>query len=266
MSRLLAVVVAACLALAAGPAPAQDQGADQGLAQKLANPVSDLISVPLQSNFDCCIGPNNASRYTLNVQPVVPIPLSPDLSLIVRTIVPVIDQGDMAPATDERLGFGDITQSFFFSPKPHDGFIWGVGPAFLWPIGTAGFGSGQWAAGPTFVVLEQKGPITYGLLANQLWSYAGRSNHSRVSNLFLQPFFQYTWPDTTAFSANTESSYDWVHRQWTVPFDVGLSHIFKFGPQRVQLGLLGRMFATSPEGPQAGVRFNVTFLFPTGKK
>ena len=47
------------------------------LAKKLPNPVASLIRVPFQSNFDFGGGfDDDGFRYTLNVQPVIPIALS----------------------------------------------------------------------------------------------------------------------------------------------------------------------------------------------
>lgn len=47
------------------------------LAKKLSNPVAALISVPLQLNWDTDIGPaEEGDRFTLNIQPVVPISLT----------------------------------------------------------------------------------------------------------------------------------------------------------------------------------------------
>ena len=40
------------------------------LAKKTQNPVADLISVPFQNNFNLSAGPNNATIYNLNVEPV----------------------------------------------------------------------------------------------------------------------------------------------------------------------------------------------------
>jgi len=131
------------------PSPA-DQEAE--LAKKLSNPVADLISVPIQYNWDTGIGPEDADRTTINVQPVVPITISPEWNVISRTIMPIIDAESPVSGGSDESGLGDITQSFFFSPKAptEAGWIWGTGPAFLVPTASDDvLGTGKWAAGPT---------------------------------------------------------------------------------------------------------------------
>ncbi len=47
------------------------------LAKTLTNPIGALISVPFQSNWDYGGGPaGKGSQFRLNLQPIVPIPLS----------------------------------------------------------------------------------------------------------------------------------------------------------------------------------------------
>ncbi len=285
-SRLVApaVFTAICVLGAHGEARAQDAeapptvsgGASQGapsqgaasegqsLADKLANPVSNLISVPLQSNYDCCYGPRDGDRYTLNIQPVIPFGIGKDWNVITRTIVPFISQGETTAGEGGNTGFGDVTQSFFFSPKEaKNGIVWGVGPAILWPTGANAFSTKKFGAGPTAVLLKQKHGLTLGILANHIWSFAGRSSYPDISQTFLQPFISKTLPDSTSFTLNTETSYDWKAKEWTVPLNFAVSHIVKFGKQPVSLGVGARYYAQRPQyGPEWGARFVMTFLFP----
>lgn len=239
--------------------------ADADLAKQLSNPVANLISVPLQSNWDCCYGPNKAWQYTLNIQPVIPITLNQDWNLITRTIVPVIEQWAPTKGSGTVFGLGDILQSFFLSPStPVNGITWGIGPAFLWPTGTdPRIGSQKWGVGPTAVVLKQEGGWTFGMLANHIWSYAGPNGRDDISQSFIQPFISYAFPDTTAITINTESTYNWHTRQWTVPINAMITKIYSFGTQKVQLGVGGRYYAASPRnGAEWGLRVNAVFLFP----
>ncbi len=256
-----AMAAVAALVLQTGSLLADD---DAELAKQLANPVADLISVPFQGNYDCCLGPSDAGQYTLNLQPVIPFTLTDDLNLIVRTILPTIQQGELAPGYGSHFGLGDTTQSFFLSPALKDGWVFGAGPAFLWPTATESeLGSGIWGAGPTAVLLKQRDGWTVGVLANQIWSYAGPDSRDDYSKAFVQPFLNYTFPDTTSLILNTESTYDWESGDWTIPINFGVSKIFKFGDQRVSLGAMGRYYAAAPEdGPEWGVRLIATFLFP----
>jgi len=244
--------------------PALAQSNDAELAKQLANPVSSLISVPFQSNYDCCFGPNDASRYLLNIQPVVPVSLNPDWNLIIRTILPVISMGSPAPTIPSSTGLGDTTQSFFLSPgKTVNGVTWGIGPVFLWPTGNNVFGSQKWGAGPTAVILKQDEGWTYGALVNHIWSYAGKSGVPDVNSTFLQPFLNYTWPDSTGVTLQTESTYNWNTKEWTVPIIFLVSHVYNIGGQRVQFQIGPRFYAMRPSGgPDWGARINITFLFP----
>jgi hypothetical protein len=242
---------------------------EEELAKQLQNPVANLISVPLQSNADFGFGKSGDQgwRYTLNVQPVVPFEINEDWNLIVRTIVPIIYQDDVViDGGSSQFGLGDTTQSFFFSPaRPTSGgLIWGVGPAFLWPTATNdSLGSGKWGAGPTGLLLWQKEGWTYGMLANHIWSYAGDSDRAEVNSTFLQPFLSHTWKTGFTLGINTESTYDWTQSQWTVPINVFASQLVKIDNQPVQFTLGGRYYAEGPSGgPEWGLRFVVTFLFP----
>jgi len=306
------------------PAPAHAASDSEALAKKLANPVANLISVPIQSNFNLgggfdmpgggrprllrqlhslfgARGPrgllrresnhrldfgrpgrngrlveralglgtrgddrNQAFRYLLNVQPVVPFTLSKDWNLISRTIVPVVAQNDVIGSTSQG-GLGDTTQSLFLSPSATEPFIWGAGPVFLLPTATDHnlLGAHRWGIGPTGVLLKQTGPWTVGVLANHIWSFARDDGRKEVNSTYLQPFLTYTFKTATSLSLNTESTYDWIDHQWNVPLFAGVGQVVKLGPMPVNFQLGGQYWVEGPDSaPDWSIRFQITFLFP----
>jgi hypothetical protein len=237
------------------------------LAKQLANPISALISVPLQLNLDRNLGAaGSGERWTLNVQPVVPITVNDDWNLISRTIVPLVHQDDVFPGAGSDSGVGDVVQSLFLSPRePFRGWIVGAGPVFLVPTGTdSALTADKWGAGPTAVALKQSGGWTYGMLANHIWSFAGDADRTDVSATFLQPFLSYTTPAGLTFTLQTESTYDWEREQWTVPVAGLVSRVMALGSQRISIAGGLRYYADSaPGGPDGwGFRAVLTFLFP----
>ena len=106
--------------------------------------------------------------------------------------------------------------------------------------------------------------FTIGLLANNLSSFAHSQNHrASINALFLQPFISYGTKSATTFTLNTENTYDWNNKQWTVPINLGVSQIFKISKSPVSLSVGGRYYAESPAGgPDWGLRVVFTLLFP----
>ncbi len=246
-------------------APINAAQSKENLAKATQNPVAPMISVPFQNNWDFGIGPADAMRYTLNFQPVVPFSLNSEFNLVVRTIVPYIYAEAPVKGGHDESGLGDITQSFFFVPKKSmDGWIVGAGPVFYYPSATNdALGGEKWGTGPTVVALKQENGLTYGFLSNHIWSFAGKKYRDEISATFIQPFFSYTTKTYTIFGVNTESTYDWVNSQWTVPVNLSVTQMLKIGslPLTCQAGY--RYYLDAPDdGPDWGLRFTITFLFP----
>lgn len=261
---MLTVALLFCLVTGTGVHGAEFEASSQELAQKLANPIASLISVPFQANIDFGYA-NDGWRSTTNIQPVIPVSLNDDWNLISRTIIPVIFEEDTVAPGSSESGIGGVIQSFFFSPlAPTDaGWIWGAGPVFGIPLGADAFTSDRWLMGPTAVALKQQEPWTIGVLVNHLWDVGG-SGDANVSATYLQPFC--SWGglgNGQTISVNSETSYDWNKSQATVPLNMFYSKVTKFGSQMVQLTLGGRVYLDSPDGgPDWGLRAQLVFLFP----
>jgi hypothetical protein len=255
------------------PNVAGGASADQ-LAQQLANPIANLISVPLQSNFDFRSGPEeDGFRYTLNVQPVIPVDLDEEWLLITRAILPLIYQNEEASTLtdDSEFGLGDTVLSLFLSPKGDSKITWGVGPVLYLPTATEDvLGADQWGLGPTGVVVVVDGPWTYGSLVNHIWSIGDTDDYDSffvdrpdINATFIQPFLSYGLGKGWSVGANLEATYDWEGDQWTVPAFLNASKVFSIGGQKMSLQAGPRYYIEAPDdGPEWGFRVNLTFIFP----
>ena len=264
LTLMLVIAAAAAVCMAAGPGPAaasEGSGSQADLAQELTNPIANLVTIPIQVNFDGDIGPaDRGSKIAANIQPVIPFDVNDDWNLITRTIAPIVYQDDIFPGEGSQFGLGDINLTLFFSPKQPTagGLTWGVGPVMVLPTATDSLiGGKKWGAGPAAIGLVLKGPWTFGILANHVWSFAGDSDRPDINNTFLQPFAAYTWPSAWTASLQTETSYNWETEKWSIPVNFALSRLVRIGPLPVSLqGGVGYWLESPDSGPE-GVRFRL---------
>jgi hypothetical protein len=250
-------------------AQAEPKEADADLAKQLSNPVASLVSVPFQSNWNFGVGPgpDNDTQFLENFQPVMPFAMNKDWNLIARVIVPYLSQPPLTTGGPATSGFSDILASGFFSPAQPKHFIWGVGPAIQFPVATEPtLGTGKWSIGPTFVILKQQGPWTYGVLANQLWSFAGDSSRTSVNQMYVQPFGAYTTKKATTYQLSSETTAMWLQpsgNTWTVPIIAQVTQLLRLGRRPVSIGAGAGYYVESPDGgPNWKFRVLVTLIFP----
>ena len=113
-------------------------------------------------------------------------------------------------------------------------------------------------------MLQQLDQMTYGLLANRIWSFAGDEDRETVDVTFAQPFFAYITPDAWTYALNFETTYDGESEEWSVPINFNVSKVLNFNQVPIQLGAGLRYWIDTPEtGPEdLGYRATVTFLLP----
>ncbi len=271
--RRLALTIAFLLllpVLGRAQQPSTPAPQNEDLAKQLSNPIASLVSVPFQFNWEQNVGPSEATRFVLNVQPVMPFSMNQDWNLIVRLIAPLVSQPALIDGGVAASGISDITTSFFISPAK-SGIIWGAGPVVVLPsTSEPTLGTGKWSAGPTIVALKQTGPWTVGALWNQVWSFSGDSGRSDVNQMFLQPFLAYQATRTITLTIQSEMTANWEAEDdddtWTVPINFLVSKLSSFGPFPASYQIGFGAFPAHPNvGPSWKIRGAIVLLLPRSR-
>lgn len=181
-----------------GAAP-QGNGQDLGeLGKQLNNPISSVWNITTQSNmyfFKGNLSPAYRGQFVFNFQPVLPIPLTKNWTLIPRPVIPILSNPYITganPATGSlewsRTGsFGDIALVTVLSPNI-PGVILGFGPTFIFPTApTHDLGQGKFQMSPSVVLGFISNNWMGGVFPQHWWSVAG----TRATPVTSQTNMQY---------------------------------------------------------------------------
>jgi hypothetical protein len=275
--RRIAIVSLVALLSNAGAFPQQSQNATpsgqpaaeqnvKDLAKQTQNPVGDIVSLPLQFNFNSGGGLHDENLFNLNIQPVIPIHLTPSVNMIARTIVPI--ESFPGPLGTRFSGFGDIQEQLFFTPAMAGRVIWGLGPVFSFPSSTAEPAkTGTWAAGGAALVAAMPGPWVLGFLVSQDSPLVDSGGPPRTNLFTLQYFVNYNFGKGWAVGTGPTITANWDatgNDRWTVPFGVTVSRTLVFNRQPMTLGMQYFHNAKGPDaGPSTTLRFVLNLIFPT---
>jgi hypothetical protein len=233
-------------------------GADD-LAKASQNPIGDMVSLPFELwHYDGM--PGSSSATALMLKPVLPVNLG-EANLINRLIVPYLgvdanlselDLGanEVPPWDARRDGFGNIQYQAFFTPAAPGKVIWGLGPVLELPTNTNDMGTGKWSAGAGVVALSMPGNWVLGLLAQNLWSFAGPDSARDVNKLTFQYFVNYNLEDGWYLTSTPVMTSDWNKpsgERWTVPIGGGVGRLVKLGKQPVDFKVQAFSHAVKPE-------------------
>ena len=169
------------------------------LADEVDDPLSKLTQFQLKDEYTPAEYGTNAQLNTLQFRSVFairPYSLMPVDQLIRPTIqVVTVPRNGKTASTTTAL---DDIQLFdlFRIPFPDykkSGFLWGVGPYFVFPTSTSQFtGHGAWQMGPAWAFSWRLGRLKIAGLFQQATSFAYTSSHSvSVATMQIQPILSY---------------------------------------------------------------------------
>lgn len=259
------------VAVQAAPTGAADAsgGAAGGddLAKASQNPISSLISLPLQSNTNFGIGEFDRTQEVLNIQPVIPVSIG-KWTLVNRTIFPIINQPNVMAESGSWSGLGDISHTTFIVPPACGPLTVGLGPNIIIPTASNEYlGNRRWALGPSGVFVLTLDKWVIGALASNVWSIDDRGSRGPQVNQFLTQYFvNYNLPKGWYLTSAPIITADWTapsDQRWTVPVGGGLGRVFKIGDQPVNAGIQAYYNVVKPDqAADWSLRLQMTFLFP----
>jgi len=242
---------------------------DQSLAKEAKNPFANLVNLQLYNDAILNVGPDKETQGVVTIQPVIPINLNADWTLITRTVLPLIAQPGLAAGEGWNRGQGDTQLSLFLSPTRTGALVWGIGPVFQIPTAANdALGQGKWGVGPTAGVQWTGEQWTFGALINNTWSFAGHASRASVNQMQLQPEINYNFaanPNrylsfSPTITANWQAS---GNERWTVPVSLGIGQLVKIGRQSVNVQATAYYNVTAPPGSgNWTLELLVQFLYP----
>jgi hypothetical protein len=239
---------------------------EAAITKKSQNPLSTMISVPFQSDFNFNQGFHDRTQYILTIKPVYPIS-GKKWNLINRAVIPIVSQ-PAGPVLD-KTGLGDINYTLFFSPAGGGKVIWGIGPSITLPTNTDGrLGADKWTAGPSMIMMNMRGRFIFGGLVNQLWSFAGNDDRADVSSFMFQYMFNYNLQNGWLFRSTPVIMANWKAdsgQKWTVPIGGGFAKVGTVGKQHFLFHVQSFYNVEKPDNASDWTfEISFTFLFPKG--
>lgn len=259
------------LALAQEPpakSPEEIRQSEELLLQKLANPLAALASLSTSLEFDYHIGPGlDGHRTTLFARPTIPVQLSDSWTVLSRTIVPVIYQEEVLPGGGTQAGVGDVTEAAYLATMEAGprGWVGGIGPIVRFPTGSEELlTSRKWSAGPTLALVKQQDEFTYGLVASQLWSFAGSDARQDLNLGVWDMFLTYRTTGLWNLTFHLPLTYDFNAHDWTVPLVLSVEKLVSFQSAPVTISFGVHYWAESPDNAphDLGFQFGLTLVFP----
>jgi len=195
-----------------------------------------------------------------------------ELGIVTRLTVPVVETVPVALASggdDREWGFGDIQLGGVLAPRRRSGFVWGIGPNFIFPSASDdALGQGKWQAGPAALAGYVGRSWTAYALAQQWWSFAGDPDRPDTSQLSLNYVVIRSLPRRWQVGTQPSLTVDWQASRGngvSFPIGLGVGRTVRIGRLPVQFWLEVDYYAVRPRdlsAPRWGIDFQITPVMP----
>jgi hypothetical protein len=146
-------------------------------------------------------------------------------------------QGGGEKRATVAAGIGRISCATNEGVKPPD--IFGIGFGLMMKTATSEvLGTGNRAAGPAAVAVHLDEKWMYGVIVQQLWSFAGDAHRNDINLTSLQPILRYALNQESGIGVMPNWNYNWEARRLTQLFvDLGFDTMINLGLVHTQVGI-----------------------------
>jgi hypothetical protein len=266
------------------PLHGQSEESLSEVARQVNNPISTLWQITLDQQIAGVNGGAFESAepaYTGSFQPQMPVNLSKlglerfawtrDFNLITRVIIPFVTTQPLEPGDgDRRSGFGDIELAGVVAPNRSHGWLWGIGPTFIFPSASDdALGQGKWQAGPAGIAGYLTKDWNADVVAEQWWSFAGDRDRESASQLSLNYVLLRNLPGRWQVGMQPTMTVDWkasAGNAVSLPVGLGVGKTVRIGKVPVQLYIEADYFAVRPDdipGPRWSIDIQIIPVIPS---
>ena len=179
-----------------------------------------------------------------------------------RPILPVFYKEETTSGDGSEIGLGDLSYRLYISPRRRKDIVWGIGPAMMFPTASSDrLGSEKWSAGPTAGIVTQTGDWTLGIVALNVWSFAGDPDRPSVNFLSVTPIFNYKISDTWFIGSARETLANWnadEDSRWLVPLGASIGKAFTVNKHPMAVRVGGHYNVERPMGaPEWEIRISL---------
>lgn len=243
------------------------------LAEEVQNPVSDLVRVGFTNATFFGAGFNNHLFNNFQLEASTTRRFG-DWALLNRLTIPIpyFPATAFEDKTGSLAGLGNIQYTGFFArdeSKRRFKLIGGVGPTFVLNTATDNrLGSGKWSVGPSLAIVNVPDPWVIGVVASNLWSFAGDNQRLKVNLLSVKPFLNYNFPNGWYLTSTPSITADWEaedrRNRWTVPIGGGVGKVMFRGEKHpININVQGFYFLEKTDrAPDWTLQMQFQLLFP----
>ncbi|NPD47745.1 hypothetical protein [Lentimicrobium sp. S6] len=248
-----------------------DEASEHAAAEKAAgqstNPLSNITKLQVQPNFTW--KDNSARTINVTTRIIQPTPFiflpgikskNPEWYTIFRLEVPIIGQSFPNGNKDfDAVGLSDLILIDAVVKKTKWGMV-GFGPGLIIPMkNPAQISIGKWGLGPSAVVFVTKVKgISFGVLAQQYWTFKGDENKDKMSFMIFQPIFNAIFNKGYFLSFSPLMNFNWTKSTYNIPLGLNFGKAFAknlsawIGPEYVVYG---------PQKGHTTLKFQINAMF-----